>query len=504
MEEDDLLSELRSLGDEPEPRQEIEFGETASYLRDAGFFDDLVLDQQIARRSESEEARDKSSLGVLGSWDTLDDARRSTWVTEEKSAAKDSESFWGGMRDAATSVRDRTPVVPPQVGIASAVRPVIDWATRKSGEMVAQAQRRQIVADQMEAGVKAGPRTGITRRNVETLARSFGEGVGSIAAGAGRFNRYAADALFGRGIDDSEARRLAFAENKPFPDEVQVQRGVVEQIRDAYTQTAAREGSLLSKGGEIALRSAAAVQSSLGNFIIEKSREIFPEDEARQYEFMTKLSQGAGSMLAFMGPTLTATVFTKAGPKVLARIADEFGTEAASKFAEKQAVATAYTTSGTLGAAMQAESEAKGAEAAGADYNATRNVFLLNIPGGASEAVPIGHLFASPTGRLLNRIFAEGGEEFSQEFGQQVASNIIAQKFYDPERKWDDGAWESAAVGFILGSHAEMARSGYYSARLGKQQPSGEGTGGKEAPAAPSPAARRSAPSGGTRTRRRT
>jgi hypothetical protein len=44
-----------------------------------------------------------------------------------------------------------------------------------------------------------------------------------------------------------------------------------------------------------------------------------------------------------------------------------------------------------------------------------------------------------------------GAEEGIQEYLQTVGNNIIAQKFYDPERGWTEDATESALIGSILG-----------------------------------------------------
>jgi N12 class adenine-specific DNA methylase/predicted kinase len=476
----DLLSELRSLADEPQPEAEpsVDLGQTASGLNNEGLFDDLALEHEFARQSQADEARDRSSLGVLGSWDTLDEAGQSQWLAGEKEAAKSAEQFWGGVQRRIAPVRDVAPPnVPPQAGLLSVVRPVLDWATGKSESMLAHSKRRQFLADQIEAGVKAAPRTGTARNIIESTARGFGEGTGHIASGYGRNAQIVNDALYGRGVDAETYKRLDFVDNGAWPHS-DSQRSVDRLIIDAAIETGQSEGYPLFKTLEFTGRASSAVVRKLGDFISAKARAMFPEDEARQSEFLTQLSQGAGSMLAFMGPTLVATSLTRASDQTLLRVADELGgrwaapkliAPVSTKVAEKQASATAYSASGQLGAEMQAEAETQAAEASGADDEMARNVFLLNLPAGASEALPIGHLFESPTGRTIARIFGQGGEEATQEFGQSVASNLIAQMTYDPERKWDDGAWESAAVGFILGTHTEAARSAYARARYGKQ-----------------------------------
>lgn len=77
-EENPLLDELRALGDQTEEEQPaVQFGETAAYLRDQGYFDDLVSRQQGERAA-------KESKGFLDS--VVEGARTSLGIDADPSA----------------------------------------------------------------------------------------------------------------------------------------------------------------------------------------------------------------------------------------------------------------------------------------------------------------------------------------------------------------------------------------------------------------------------------
>lgn len=152
--------------------------------------------------------------------------------------------------------------------------------------------------------------------------------------------------------------------------------------------------------------------------------------------FWSKMAQGAGSMGAFLATTLGGAAV--GGP------AGGVGMTAAT---------------GATSNAGQVYTEAK---KSGADENTALDASGWAFLIGSTEAIPIGRaLHYLPSGlrdrvsgwlsRRVGEIVLDAGEEGAQEYLSQVANNILAQQYYDPERGWTDGAAESGIIGAILG-----------------------------------------------------
>jgi hypothetical protein len=107
--------------------------------------------------------------------------------------------------------------------------------------------------------------------------------------------------------------------------------------------------------------------------------------------------------------------------------------------------------------AIKAMTEGKTVDGRPVDEDSVTAAFLLSIPIGASEALPLAHLFKDHMGHWLKAILVQAFEEGGQEFGQQIAENITARyiAMYDEGRNWDDQAWDAAAVGAWAGLRRE-------------------------------------------------
>ncbi len=446
----------------------------------------LQLEHQVNTSNDRDASRDHSALtafkrlfpiaetatNVAKSFQPLDDKGVTDWITGEKAAAADSESFWSGVGSTVKQLRASHPMLGEAglklPGIAPGAAKILSWAERQANERVAKAKRRLHMALDMEEGKRPGPKYGTGTSMVMDTLNALGSGWANTVQGAGRLNEIIADSAYG--LSDEDHKRLAFGEGG-FANYQEAKDGVVGELKTAWKMAMERDGALSGKAIELALRGASAFQDAAGDWMLEKSRELFPVDQARQEEFRSKLAHGIGSMLSFLGPSMASSVLAKASNKTLLRVFEEAPDEIIRKMAaeklEDASKKAAQATSGTLGAGMTAESEAQQAELAGADKATARNVFLLNLPLGATEAAPIGHLFETPSGRWFTSAFGQGAEEFTQEFGQSVGANVVAQMTYDPDRTWDNDAWDNAFIGFILGHGSESARRAYQAARQG-------------------------------------
>lgn len=189
----------------------------------------------------------------------------------------------------------------------------------------------------------------------------------------------------------------------------------------------------------------------LGKRLRRKSAEMFPVDELRPQTFLGDvLPEAAGSMVAFIGGGLAGKAAKAGGAATVASLG-----------------------AGAGGAEAFDEAKKKGAS----DEDAFK-VFAINAGIGTSEAVPIGGWLArlnKASGNKLTRAIREGSEEAIQEIFQQYSGNLTAQKFFDPERSWDQGLAIGGAAGFTLGSLMSLVVSGIGGrrARLGQpeQQP---------------------------------
>lgn len=168
-------------------------------------------------------------------------------------------------------------------------------------------------------------------------------------------------------------------------------------------------------------------------------QEAFPGDPARAEEFLTTLGAGTGSMAAFL-----------AGGVVFGSLGKAAGLSART--------ARTGAVSG-MGAAVQGTAGYEDAIRSNADAYGRYMGFLLNLPLGATEAIPIdrffGRLFETNPGvmrGILSNTTAQSMEEFAQEVGQAVGQDMVAAAIYDTEREVGVGAIEQGAVGAILGA----------------------------------------------------
>lgn len=178
-----------------------------------------------------------------------------------------------------------------------------------------------------------------------------------------------------------------------------------------------------------------------GSWFERVAEEMYPVNPKYREEFLTStLPQAAGSMTAFMLG----------------------GAVGGAGLVGKAAQVGKYAIGGALGAMQTSADEYQQAIKRGADEDTAFKVFLLNLPIGATEILPIGRtmtrldkLSGGAGKKLIRRLaltaFKGGMEEFLQEFGQQTASNMTAKAVYDESRRIFDGALESGAAGFALG-----------------------------------------------------
>lgn len=159
---------------------------------------------------------------------------------------------------------------------------------------------------------------------------------------------------------------------------------------------------------------------------------MIPGDKARGKDFLTKLSAGGGSMLGFMiGGMATTAIGLPASTGTLLM--------------------------GALTGGAEQYTDAERFNAGGVQKLMS---YFLGMGIGATEAIPINNaLMRLETGtggvvsRLLQNTAASSMEEFLQELGQSIGTDVVAQTLYDESREIDWGeAFESAAIGGILGA----------------------------------------------------
>ncbi len=404
---------------------------------------------------------DSSASAVFGDAGKLDQAGQDEWIKGEKQAAVSGQTFWNGVKQYVVqplqSINDAFASAAGLPADPNAPRdPFVSLVSRNADKMVSLNKRREFLANQMADGTAEAAKLGTIRNAAESLAQGVGDtGFANIVSGFGRGSDIVNDAVDG-----------------PAPE---LQPGVARSDRDYFTDlasgalAAAKHNSSVSGTAlEAGTRAYATTMRHLGAWISAKTKQYFPGDEARQFEWGTKLANGAGSMIAFMGPSLGVSLLTRATPEALGTLAMYGDTEALMALAKTQAERGALATAAGLGAPMQAESAASDAEDAqrrgvkkadGSDItdDDIKAAYLWNLPVGATEALPLEHLMQSWGTSPLKAIAMQMAQEGGQEFIQQVGENWAAQHYYDPERSWDDGAWESGAIGAILGAHTEIA-----------------------------------------------
>ena len=433
--------------------------------------------KHIDQGEELDRARDGSATSIFsqshpGARGALDDRsfgrlspeQQKQWITDEKAAAQSQRTRWQGVNDYVLSGLDainrgfaRAAGLPDDPNAPS--DPVVAGLRTRVDGNIALAKRREFLADQMEQGLLKPAELTAGMAAFEETMKGFGDtGVANMVAGSGRAAEYATDIISG-GID------------KPRNDAT-----FYEDIVNDALQVGKKGGGTLQTAGELAPRLYATTLRHVGAWISAKTKELFPGDEARQFEFGTQLANGAGSMIAFMGPSFGAAMLSRASPASLGYLAaygdlDTTALLAAQKLAETQATRGALATASGLGAPMQGEAMAQDAEDAmrrgvlKADGTPVtdsdvRKAFGFGLIGGATEGLPLEHLMSKFGGSPIMAIASQMLQEGGQEWGQQVIENLTAQNYYDPDRRWDEGAWESAAVGAILGGGMEGGKIG--------------------------------------------
>lgn len=159
--------------------------------------------------------------------------------------------------------------------------------------------------------------------------------------------------------------------------------------------------------------------------------KMIPPDKARDQDFINLLSAGGGSMSTFLvGGLVGKTLGIPAKASTL-----------------------------VLGAATQASQQYEDAEA----HNGTELQRLISFFAGAglgaTEAIPINRMLGraeQATGGMVSKMLRNTAtsslEEFTQELGQNIGTDVVAKWLYDEQRKMNwSGYLKQAAVGGILG-----------------------------------------------------
>jgi hypothetical protein len=395
----------------------------AKQLEEDGTFDRLSLRQQVDRRDEEDRAQRDSSKALLGDWQTLDDKGKTDWIKDEKDYTQKAEGYWQWLHDNVTA--------PSQKRLQEEGRAPTDEDTflhRKVKEQIAWHRQRRSDAWQMEMGIKEAPKYGTARSVIEGTARGVVDGV---VANTLKGMAYAGAAIEGLGSITGYDWRA--------PDDKSPLTGY-----DAKPLGKVEERGLYKAGQDVS----------------DWANARFPEDKARANEFKTQFAQGLGSMIGFMGPSAAFSVarfgMQRAGmsllPDIIATVANP---------AVVSGGTGALTQVGSMGDdALKAFKEGKTVDGVPVDENSILAATLLGVPIGASEALPIAHLFEGHKGQWIKRILIQAYEEGGQEFGQQIAENVTARFNYDDKRRWDDSAWDGLAIGGVLGAKSQIILRG--------------------------------------------
>ncbi len=182
------------------------------------------------------------------------------------------------------------------------------------------------------------------------------------------------------------------------------------------------------------------------------NKEKFNPDPAKREEFAGKLIEGAASTLPFIAGGAVAR-----------------GLGLSAEWA-----------AGVMGAAQTGQSMYDEAIKFNASPGGAYTAFLLGLGVGASEALPIAHLFdrmESMVPGSVTNIFKQAaingvkqsGEEALQEAFQQFGQNGIAKLIYDKDRALLDGVLENATIGGIVGGMMGLG-TGLAGTRKGREQ----------------------------------
>lgn len=256
------------------------------------------------------------------------------------------------------------------------------------------------------AGRAVGQAVGSTIRAVADIPAGMAESLGIATA------RLDAGRGYANGASDMDAPVTLEAADQPKPEET----------------LPYKVGGLIRKGAE-------AISPA-------------PVPELAESFWATKLPSTLGSILGFIaGAGLEKAIVKGSLDAVVKAMADDALKEAIARGlpkAAQEAMSTAVLGAGTTAAGAYKEAIAKGSS----PEQATQ-AFLLNLPVGASMALPVGEILG-PGKTLLGktaRASATGGAVIG---AQQVAGNIIAGQTFDPGREPLANIVEGAGAGAIV------------------------------------------------------
>lgn len=398
----DLLSELRSLGEqspeEAQPEPEVGVSRTAIELDREGFFDSLGIKSGLDRATAEANAVTKSAghLGVMGDWGLLDKDGKADWLKEERATVDQQMPVRKEALGRATEAERIYTEIAPDA-------PVHPWIRERKAfqqKALEETTKREREVSEIEAGTRPNVAKGLARSSTEQVV----QGVSSIASGIVK------SVGIGASLAGKATGTYDFA-----PDD-----------NLAY---------------------------SLGAYIEAKAKQFFPGEPARQYEFSQKLAHGAGSMIGFYGPAIAGKL-AGASDRVLIGIAGTSGAlaEGAQTFDEAK---EAFDKGASPGWRAERIAEWTGSEPSdAAKFLAFGGGLLL----GVTEAAPIAHMLKGGGGvsAALNQMVEEGGQEGVQKFGE----NLLAKYLHTPGRELGEGVTEAAGIGAILGGNMSLAKTG--------------------------------------------
>lgn len=207
-----------------------------------------------------------------------------------------------------------------------------------------------------------------------------------------------------------------------------------------------------------------------GQAIRNVAGEIAPEPvpELQKSFLATKLPETFGSIAGFVAGAGLEKAFIKGSlDAVLNAAAKDAFTEAITAGATKQEASLAaqiavsemkkhaavkaaeMIPTGLLGAGTQAAGAYKDAIDSGATPDQAFDAYLLNLPVGASMALPA-HAILGEGETLVGKLARDTATGTGVMAGQSVAGNLIARQTYDPNRSVLAGVGETAGAGGIV------------------------------------------------------
>jgi N12 class adenine-specific DNA methylase/predicted kinase len=417
--------------DEPEigaPEKDREPIPQPFELSDDPDISEAQMRKRFDDRDAEERARVQSSYGLFGSsWGLYDDEGSKNWATGEQTAAQDSIAFWTKTRDYLRTRRERM------------------------GEAAKGATTGTFTLLPGLPGIKVPTPEGASHGFQDWAERKADENIEHA-----QLRKSLADEMV--------AGERESAKVKPW---LAMSRSLAKGVtQDVIANLLKGAGAGLSYAqNAIDGTSFEASENSefykLGQLIEAKTEEAFPDDPARAHEFKIKLARGAGSMVGFYGPGLAYQMIAKAGPKAMMAM-------------------TAGMGSGAQSGAMYEDASRAMAERPGEVTEEDRfKAWLAGIGTGATEALPLGHWLSGPGSGTFRKALAEAWEEGGQEFTQAFLENIAAAQLYDPDRKWDDNAWEGMAIGGLLGAKMSLMQSAWVKAKEQREARLRRGPGGQ-------------------------